>query len=207
MRASAHYVLGNYVEAEKDATLAIQRGGTVYLPVARHLLWKSQQLWPVVLAISSKKIDYLPPASQGLPPEEIALDSITKLKFESSTGIPGMGGKPRPFLELDFQQVAANGKKEKKSYNSAAVGTICPGDPQVPGRTQLVQYAGASICPAVATGQAAPANKSIWKLPGNNNATVTPPMLVPMAWQNDLNVVLRTITVAQTASSGTRSRQ
>jgi hypothetical protein len=131
LRASAEFILGAYDDAEKDAGLALERGGTVYFYVLRHFMRLGSDFDPVVLGISRQKIDYRPPAGQsGGATEEIPIASIEKVAFDKR----GLGGlkQPEPFLKLDFRSATA---KQKQEYKLAAFGTSSVG--AEPGRSSL----------------------------------------------------------------------
>jgi hypothetical protein len=203
--AAAAEISGNYDEAEKQATLAIDRGGTAYFVVLRHnvlgstdTLASGRQFFPVILGVSKTKIQYLPFVDQGRPPEEIALASITVNQLEKRYEV----GKPRPFLNLAFGG---------KTYNFAAFGTACPEDKPPAG---LEAYSGGSTCaPAAAAQQQQQQPKKRFglpipipslpggipgsaSLPGGKNAPPQP-MMVPHAWQQDLKVVVDAIDEAR----------
>ena len=119
MRASAEFLLGDYDTAQNDATVAIQRGGTVYLYVMRNGGFMGDQFYPVVLGISNKKIDYRPPAGQngGAAREDIPITALKPPTFEKLSKLDILRrATPRPFLRIDFHD-------RKDHYNLAAFGT------------------------------------------------------------------------------------
>jgi hypothetical protein len=121
LRASAEFIQGAYEDAEKDAGLALARGGTVYLYVLQHFTRLGQEFEPVVLGISRQKIDYRLPVGQSTGTRaEFPVTSIEKVAFDK----PALGGltHPQPFLKLDFRSEAV--KREKQEYTLAAFGTV-----------------------------------------------------------------------------------
>lgn len=183
-RAAVLMLQGKAVDAEKSALMAIERNGTVYLPVLRHRNFNNQSLAPVTLAISKDRIQYMPPMGQGDQPEDIPLASIESLLFEKGNLL----NKPRPFISLQFK--GPDGKK--KEYNFAAWGTTCPDDPNK--QATLTSWPQGTICNVV------DGNAQRTNIPGTPipiGGTKTAPMLVPREWQSMLNVVIRTVAEAR----------
>lgn len=205
--AAAAEISGNFDDAAKQATLAIDRGGTAYFVVLRHnnafssadTLASGRQFWPVILGVSKTKISYIPFVDQGRSPEEIAIASITQSQIEKRY----IAAKPRPFLNLEFSG---------KTYNFAAFGTACPEDKPPAG---LEVYAGSSTCaPPAAPAQPQaqkrggvfghlPVNLPDVKNLGKSNPA---PMLVPRNWQQDLKVVADAIDEARRGGSAQAAR-
>jgi hypothetical protein len=125
LRASSHFLSGQYDDAEKDAVAAVNKGATVYFYLTRHMtgLGTPDQFAPVILGVSKQGLDYRPPAGQAAAArEEIPFQSVDKFEFEKVSRLVGVLRPARPFLNLDFHTATA--KREKKGYNFAAYGTI-----------------------------------------------------------------------------------
>ncbi len=203
--AAAAEISGNFDDAQNQATLAIDRGGTAYFVLLRHngaltsaeSLTTGKQFSPVILGISKSKVEYIPFSGQGRPREEVATSSVAQSQLERRY----LGGKPRPFLNLDFGG---------KGYNFAAFGTACPDDKPAPG---LEVYSGATVCPPAQSTAAAQTKKGGilghtlpggLKLPiGGGNGTAAP-MLVPRTWQDDLKVVAAALDEARRGGSAAK---
>jgi hypothetical protein len=209
IRAAAEEILGSYDDAAKDATLAIDRGGTAYFVVLRHnsamlsanAVMTGNQFSPVILGISKTKIEYHAFTEQGGASEEIPIASISQSQLEKTY----MAGKPRPFLDLAFN----NGSQ--KNYNFASFGTSCPDKPAA----GVEQYPGGSVCQAAAASQPQQPKKGGFHIPTgipgvpvDLGAIKNPlakgqmvPMMVPHNWQQDLKVVAGAIDEARHGGS------
>jgi hypothetical protein len=191
-RAGANLLLGKYDDAEKDASFALQHGGTVYFAVEHHLgNMGTENFDQVVVGISATKIQYIPVSGKGSPQE---MDiSTAKANFEKDK-IPGAKvinatRPPRPFLDI------ADGRN--KHYNLAALGTTCiGGTPQ--GGAKLVQTKGFDACGMVPMKD----GKKIGpvQMPPSPDWEKGPPVFVSANWQRELTVVLRAIQEAQHGS-------
>lgn len=203
--AAAAEISGNFEEAQNQATLAIDRGGTAYFVLLRHnsalksadVLTSGRQFSPVILGISKSKIEYIPFVDQGRQPEEVPTSSVSQSQLERRYG----AGKPRPFLNVDFGG---------KGYNFAAFGTACPDEKPAAG---LDVYNGGTICPPPPSTAAAPPPKKggilshvpgNLHLPGSGGGGNPAPMLVPRTWQQDLNVVAAALDEARRGGSAAK---
>ena len=133
LRASAQQLTGNFPAALDDARRGIEAGGTVYFPLKHHVPpsigraadWlkggvPQDIFYPVLLAVSSKGLQYRPFPGQE-PPGQVNLD-IPIANLQAVHLDKNMSGA-RPYLTLKFRHPA---DKDEKTYNFAAFDTHCP---------------------------------------------------------------------------------
>jgi hypothetical protein len=125
IRAAADLMEHKYEDADRDAHKALQLNSTAYFVLARHTgVFSGVPFKPVVLAISTSTIDYLPSPGNGNE-EKIPMNLVKSAKFASGKGLGHIVvvTSAGPFLKLQFE--GPDGKK-KEDYDFADFGTHCP---------------------------------------------------------------------------------
>jgi hypothetical protein len=183
IRAAFQHAQGNFDEAGRDATTAIDRGGVAYFGVLEYSGSFSHQFSTGVLGISKDKIQYFP---TGAAREEIELAAV-KAAFDGSTSNRGsiirnlMGSSGGPFFKVEVTR-----QKKKTTYTFAALGTVCRNSPQAAARRDLEPYPNGVFCGSEGA---------------NVQSATAIPLLVPRQWLENLRVVADAIEHAKTVGA------
>jgi hypothetical protein len=166
LRSASDLMQRKFEEADKDAHRALELNGTAYFILDRYQA-SARPFSPVVLGVSSTKIDYLPAPGYGNE-ENIPIASVTDISF--AKGFPGML-VPGPFLKLKFR--GPDGKKTP-DYQFADFGTTCPNNEKQP--PDLVEAPANGTCGAASTN-------------GQPSGAYNISILTPPTWREDMSVV------------------